>query len=304
MENEVHATVELLRKRVAELENELKMRDDVMRAVVEGHPDGVAVADLTGKLTFNSEAARILGDSKSEAEQSEWSDAYGLFKTDKQTPYPVAELPLSRAFGGEHSRDVMVFSRTPMSPEGVWLSVSARPLHKLDGSISGAIAVFRDVTDKKALEDDLAARNSELAESEQEKTQLIERLRAAVEELQTPVLELWEDVLALPVVGVVDSQRSAEMTERLLAETARSQARFVIVDLTGVELVDTATADRLLKLVQSVELLGARCFITGIQPAVAQTIVELGVEFGKLKALRNLKHALKLSMTLAAQDDV
>ena len=117
------------------------------------------------------------------------------------------------------------------------------------------------------------------------------------------MLELWEDVLALPVVGVVDSQRSAEMTERLLAETARSQARFVIVDLTGVELVDTATADRLLKLVQSVELLGARCFITGIQPAVAQTIVELGVEFGKLKALRNLKHALKLSMTLAAQDD-
>lgn len=146
----------------------------------------------------------------------------------------------------------------------------------------------------------VAERTRALSAKDAENQDLIRRLRAALEELSTPVLELWDDVLALPVVGVLDSQRSAEMTERLLAETARSQARVVIVDLTGVEVVDTATADRLIKLAQAVEMLGARCLVTGIQPAVAQTIVDLGVEFGKLRTLRNLKHALKISMRISA----
>jgi rsbT co-antagonist protein RsbR len=190
----------------------------------------------------------------------------------------------------------------PKNGQAAWILVSARPLRGPKGEITGGVSIFRDITERKRYEEESAARTAQLAQSEQEKSQLIERLRAAVDELATPVLELWDDVLALPVMGVVDSQRSAEMTERLLAETARSQARFVIVDLTGVEVVDTATADRLLKLAQSVELLGARCFVTGIQPAVAQTIVELGVEFGKFKAMRNLKHALKLSMALGSQD--
>jgi len=83
------------------------------------------------------------------------------------------------------------------------------------------------------------------------------------------------------------------MTEKLLTEVVRSRSRHVIVDLTGVEVIDTSTADRFLKLARSVNLLGARCLITGIQPAVAQTLVELGVEFGSLETHRNLKNALQ-----------
>ncbi len=185
-------------------------------------------------------------------------------------------------------------------------------------SLADYVARAMDASDRRSAElalqranDELAAHSAGLEQLVEERTRalsakdaenqdLIRRLRGALEELSTPVLELWDDVLALPVVGVLDSQRSAEMTERLLAETARSQAKVVIVDLTGVEVVDTATADRLIKLAQAVEMLGSRCIVTGIQPAVAQTIVDLGVEFGRLRTLRNLKHALKISMKISS----
>jgi rsbT co-antagonist protein RsbR len=82
------------------------------------------------------------------------------------------------------------------------------------------------------------------------------------------------------------------MTERLLAEVVTRQARFVIVDLTGVELIDTKTADHFVKMVRAVELVGASCMVSGIRPAVAQTLVELGIDFTNLKTLGNLRHAL------------
>ena len=83
------------------------------------------------------------------------------------------------------------------------------------------------------------------------------------------------------------------MVGRLLDAVANGQARYVIIDLTGVEIVDTRTADHLIKLVKKVELVGARCVLTGIRPAVAQTLVDIGVDFGRLTTLRNLKHGLR-----------
>lgn len=147
---------------------------------------------------------------------------------------------------------------------------------------------------------DLEARNQVLLETENERVKLIQRLRSAVEELSTPVLEVWDEVLALPIVGVVDTQRSAQMTERLLTEVVRTRCRFVIIDLTGVELIDTSTADRFIKLARSVQLLGAECILTGIQSAVAQTLVELGIEFSNVNTQRNLKRALQFCMRALA----
>ena len=96
------------------------------------------------------------------------------------------------------------------------------------------------------------------------------------------------------------------MMERLLEEVVRKQSRFAIIDLTGVEIVDTATADHFVKLVKAVQLLGTQCILTGIRPAVAQTLVALGIELGSVATLRNLKHALTECIrssggTLAAQ---
>lgn len=114
-----------------------------------------------------------------------------------------------------------------------------------------------------------------------------------VKQLQTPILQLWDDVLALPVIGMVDTKRSAEMMETLLAEIVVRQCKYVILDVTGVEIVDTKTADHFIKVMKSAELLGTRCILTGIRPAVAQTLVELGVDLASISTLRNLKEGLR-----------
>ncbi|WP_437737828.1 STAS domain-containing protein [Sorangium sp. So ce1335] len=189
----------------------------------------------------------------------------------------------------------------PGPVSGLFLTVSASPMRGKDGSISGAVAVFRDATEKKRLIEDLEAKNRDLVESESAKSELVERLRYAIDEISTPILELWDDVLALPIIGVVDSRRSAQIMERLLDEIVRRQSRYVIIDVTGVEVIDTRTADHFMKLMKAVELLGARCRITGVRPAVAQTMVELGINLGSVRAARNLKHALRESLAFAGQ---
>ena len=138
----------------------------------------------------------------------------------------------------------------------------------------------------------LQERNQALQSSEKEKSELVERLRLAVDELSTPILEVWDDVLALPIIGLVDARRAAQMTERLLDEIARKGSSYVIVDVTGVEVVDADTAEHFAKLVRAVELMGSRCVVTGVQPAVGQALYDLGHGFGRVRTLRNLKHAL------------
>jgi anti-anti-sigma regulatory factor len=118
-------------------------------------------------------------------------------------------------------------------------------------------------------------------------------MESLVRQLQTPILQIWEDVIALPVIGMVDSRRSQEMMETLLAEIVEHRSKYVIIDITGVEIVDTRTADHFVKVMKSAELLGTRCVMTGIRPAVAQTLVELGVDLSSIRTLRNLEEGLR-----------
>lgn len=285
-----------LARRVTELEAELAAKSAMLELLFHHSPSGIAIADANGDVRTNAVAQSIMAIDRTEQKQDEWTQ-FGFFRADRATPVPPEELGLSRAIHGEVVRDELVFVRTPGKPEGMFLSADASPIPG-----GGAVLVMTDVTEKREMAEQLERRNAELAAREEDNRELIARLRVAVEELSTPVLEIWEDVLALPVVGVVDTQRSAQMTERLLAEIVRSRSRHVIVDLTGVDVIDTSTADRFLQLARAVRLLGARCIVTGIQPAVAQTLVELGVEFGSLETHRNLKNALQACVATDGRD--
>jgi rsbT co-antagonist protein RsbR len=121
-------------------------------------------------------------------------------------------------------------------------------------------------------------------------------METLVRQLQTPILQLWDDVLCLPVIGMVDSRRSQEMMETLLHAIVENRCKYVIIDITGVEIVDTRTADHFVKVMKSAELLGTRCIMTGIRPAVAQTLVQLGVDLSSIKTLRNLQEGLRESL--------
>lgn len=98
------------------------------------------------------------------------------------------------------------------------------------------------------------------------KIALIERQQQVIQALSTPIIEVWDKVLTLPMVGLVDSVRAAEVMDNLLMQVSRKGARFAILDLTGVEAVDTGTASHLLKLIQALRLLGAEGIITASSP--------------------------------------
>lgn len=125
------------------------------------------------------------------------------------------------------------------------------------------------------------------------KLETIERQQAAIRELSTPIIEVWAGVLCLPVVGIVDSQRSAEMTEMLLEMIVAKQARTAIVDITGIDAMDTKTADHFIKMAKAVRLLGAECILSGINPGIAQTLTHIGVDLTGIRTLRNLRDALQ-----------
>ena len=148
---------------------------------------------------------------------------------------------------------------------------------------------------KGALTEALA--KHELANRELEaKLETIERQQAAIRELSTPIIEVWAGVLCLPVVGIVDSQRSAEMTETLLEMIVAKQARTAIVDITGIDVMDTKTADHFIKMAKAVRLLGADCILSGINPGIAQTLTHIGVDLTGVRTMRNLRDALQFHL--------
>jgi rsbT co-antagonist protein RsbR len=123
--------------------------------------------------------------------------------------------------------------------------------------------------------------------------ELIQRQQDAIQELSTPILQLWDDILVLPIIGVVDSRRSVEIMERVLSTIIEKHTKFIIMDITGVEVVDTKTADHFIKVIQATELIGSTCILTGIQPSVAQTLVEIGVDLSSIITLQDLSDGLK-----------
>jgi rsbT co-antagonist protein RsbR len=115
-------------------------------------------------------------------------------------------------------------------------------------------------------------------------------------ELSTPVVKLWDGVLALPIIGTLDSSRTQTIMENLLQRIVDTGSELAIIDITGVPTVDTLTAQHLLKTVTAARLMGAECIISGIRPQIAQTIVHLGVELGDIVTKANLADAFRVAM--------
>jgi rsbT co-antagonist protein RsbR len=125
---------------------------------------------------------------------------------------------------------------------------------------------------------------------------VIHRQQRDMLELSTPVVTLWEGVLALPMIGTLDSARTQVVMETLLQRIVETGADMAIIDITGVPTVDTLTAQHLLKTVTAARLMGAECIISGIRPQIAQTIVHLGVDLGGVTTKASLADAFRLAL--------
>jgi rsbT co-antagonist protein RsbR len=126
---------------------------------------------------------------------------------------------------------------------------------------------------------------------------LINRQQAEMLEISTPVVKLWEGVLALPMIGTLDSARTQVVMETLLERIVESGSQIAIIDITGVPTVDTLVAQHLLKTATAIRLMGADCIVSGVRPQIAQTIVHLGVDLGGITTKATLADALALAFT-------
>lgn len=125
---------------------------------------------------------------------------------------------------------------------------------------------------------------------------VISRQQLELLELSTPVVKLWQGILALPLIGTLDSARTQVVMESLLQRVVEVEAEIVIIDITGVPTVDTLVAQHLLKAVTALRMMGAECIISGIRPQIAQTIVHLGVDLGGVTTKATLADALSIAL--------
>jgi rsbT co-antagonist protein RsbR len=126
--------------------------------------------------------------------------------------------------------------------------------------------------------------------------EVIVRQQRELLELSTPVVQLWDDILALPLVGTLDSARAQVVMETLLQKIVDTEAAIAIIDITGVPMVDTLVAQHLLKTIAATRLMGADCIISGIRPQIAQTIVHLGVDLGEVVTKATLADAFSVAL--------
>ena len=160
------------------------------------------------------------------------------------------------------------------------------PVHDAEGAVELVVSTTMDITASRRAEAELRAR---IEQTEQQ--------QKIIKDLATPIIEIWEGVLTVPLMGSIDSERATELMERTLAEVVRVRARHTILDLTGVEVVDARTAAYLIDLVRSIRLLGAEAMITGIRPSVAQIFVSLDADLRSIPTRSNLRSGLEYCMS-------
>ena len=127
----------------------------------------------------------------------------------------------------------------------------------------------------------------------QERERIIREQQEAIRELSTPVLQVRERLLILPIIGVIDPQRARQLTEQLLRGIRTNRAKVVVLDITGVPYIDSAVANHLVQTVEAARLLGAIVIVTGLSPEIAQTLVNIGVDLGKMNTVGDLQGGIE-----------
>jgi rsbT co-antagonist protein RsbR len=201
---------------------------------------------------------------------------------------PVRDL-LSRV---SRSRAVQGFSQTETAT--FVFSLKQPIFDRLASGAKDVDTLARDVWAMSAILDSLGLHTSEIYQRSRD--DIIERQQREMLELSTPVVTLWQGVLALPLIGTLDSGRTQVIMESLLQRIVDTGSQIAILDITGVPTVDTLVAQHLLKTVAAARLMGADCIISGIRPQIAQTIVHLGVELNTVTTKATLADAFAIAL--------
>jgi len=164
--------------------------------------------------------------------------------------------------------------------EKFWANVIISALRDKDGTLLGFSKVTRDLTERKQAEEQIQQQSKEIME------------------LSTPVMQVWQGVVVAPLIGSLDSNRTQQFMERLLNRIVETNSPVALVDITGVPTIDTQTAQHLIETISAVRLLGAQVVLTGVRPAIAQTLVHLGIDLSNIMTRASLSAGLQVAFDI------
>ncbi len=282
----------------------VEMEKELFRQVIDTDPNLIFVKDRYGNFVLVNEAvSKAFGMpidalvNKSNRKVHDHEDELENFEeVDREVIRTMREMVVEEPF-------------TIADGKQRWYRTIKRPLLRADGEVQ-ILGISTDITavresneaqarallalEQKAVEAEKAAEaKAQLAEELDQRLSIIEEQNREILSLSVPMLDVGGSVLGVPVIGTMTAARAGEMMEKLLHAIVERRTRHVIIDLTGLESVDTGAADQLMRVVRAVGLLGAKTVVTGISPLVAQTIIGLGVDLSQISTMRTLREAIK-----------
>ena len=312
------STSDKLQTRITELEqevNRLQIENEQLRVdtwlfhiLMDSVPDFIYFKDRNSRfITASNAHAKSFG--LQNAEEMVGKTDFDFFTAEHAQP----------AFDDEQriiaTDQPITLEERETRPDGsvTWVMTTKMPLRR-EGEIVGTFGISKDITERKQKEEEVQALNATLEARVQERTaelerelterrrmekehtqlqqQIIDAQKQALQELATPIIPILEGILVMPLIGNIDSQRAVDTTRALLAGITQHRAKIVILDITGVPFIDTSIASHLNRTIQAARLKGTRILVTGISDAVAETIVDLGIDWREIDTMRDLQSGL------------
>jgi rsbT co-antagonist protein RsbR len=254
-----------------------------LAAVIENSSDFISIAETSGKIIFVNEAGRkLVGFESNEEALESWMQQY-------YTPEDLAyvENEVMQIVKREDTWQGMLRFRHFKTGEVFPIAYSVVAVRdKLTHKMIAIATIARDIREQLQAEAERAALQE----------QVIEAQRMVIRELGTPLIPLADGIVAMPLLGTIDSRRTQQIMETLLEGCSQLQAEVVILDITGVKVVDIQVADGLIRTARAASLLGSEVIITGIGPEVAQTLVQLGVDLGSIVTRSTLQNGIEYAL--------
>ena len=279
-----------------EAEFALERERAFVRMLLDYDPNPILVREATGEVVFANRACTELLGVKAEAIIGQSTAAIAGAQ--------VAEQSLTLESQGLDTMEPVTFTHQHRCSDGEvrWFTSTRMPL-LVPGAPPRVFSISVDVTESRRHAEVLGGTITELEQQKREiadKLAVIEAQQALIRELSTPVLQVAEGVLAVPLIGALSDARAAEITSKLLGEIVRARAHHAILDVTAVGSMDAAMADAFVRMASAIQLLGARAVVTGIQPTVARSITDLGLDLRGITTCGNLRAGLDLCLRARA----
>ncbi len=249
---------------------------------------------IAQQLSASTLRADLMKENELREQSREFLDLFAdALQTETQDIDAAAWKPVKEMLSGvSRSRAVQGFS--PVETATFVFSLKQALFTVLKGESTQAQELTDWLWTTSLLLDKLGLFTTEIHQKSRES--VIARQQAELLELSTPVVQLWDNILALPLIGTLDSARTQIVMENLLEKIVETEAMIAIIDITGVPTVDTLVAQHLLKTVAAARLMGADCIISGIRPQIAQTIIHLGIDLSQVITKATLADALAVAM--------